>query len=169
VLSSRSADSRRTDKSRLLFEGGGESMTYRCPVCGFDRMPFPPVDNNICSCCGTEFGYHDVRFSHAELRRRWQQRGAPWFSRLMPPPVGWNPTDQINRLLLTGVEAFSNAQGLLITSSVTIPYSVRSPRRKRGTSKSISGTGKSRNRYSRASSSPPDNLLSALLAFSRAS
>lgn len=75
-------------------------MKYMCPVCGFDEMPFPPEDHNICSCCGTEFGYHDLRQSHADLRRRWLERGAPWFSERMPPPVGWNPTDQLNGALL---------------------------------------------------------------------
>src|SRR6266849_412099 len=103
-------------------------MKYRCPVCGFDKMPFPPVDNNICSCCGTEFGYHDVRFSHAELRRRWQASGTPWFSIRMAPPIGWNPTDQINQLLLTGVEVFS--QRLPVASPATTSYSFR-PYRKR--------------------------------------
>ena len=54
-------------------------MRYKCPVCGFGEMPFPPEDNNICSSCSTEFGYHDLRLSHAELRERWRAAGAVWF------------------------------------------------------------------------------------------
>jgi len=70
-------------------------MTYQCPVCGFDKMPFPPKDNNICSCCGTEFGYHDLRLSHADLRAQWVAKGAPWFSNRMPKPDGWNAIAQL--------------------------------------------------------------------------
>jgi hypothetical protein len=65
-------------------------MKYLCPVCGFDNMPFPPEDHNICPCCGTEFGYHDLRMSHQELRERWAAGGASWFSAAMPQPLGWN-------------------------------------------------------------------------------
>jgi hypothetical protein len=65
-------------------------MNHRCPVCGFDNMPYPPVDHNICSCCGTEFGYHDLRLSYSELRKQWQAKDARWFSTRMPQPEGWN-------------------------------------------------------------------------------
>jgi hypothetical protein len=65
-------------------------MKYLCPVCGFDNMPFPPEDHNICPCCGTEFGYHDLRMSHEELRERWASDGASWFSAALPQPLGWN-------------------------------------------------------------------------------
>ena len=65
-------------------------MTYECPVCGFDKMPFPAINHNICSCCGTEYGYHDLRLSHAELRDRWISAGAKWFSTRMQQPAGWS-------------------------------------------------------------------------------
>jgi len=65
-------------------------------------MPEPPEDHNICSCCGTEFGYHDLRLSHAELRKAWIARGAPWFSQRMPKPEGWNARKQIDTMLLSG-------------------------------------------------------------------
>lgn len=65
-------------------------MKYACPVCGFDQMPFPPEDHNICSCCGTEFGYHDRARSFQELRIMWIAKGCPWFSAAMPPPEKWN-------------------------------------------------------------------------------
>jgi hypothetical protein len=65
-------------------------MKYACPVCGFDQMPFPPEDHNICSCCGTEFGYHDKARTHHDLREMWIARDCPWFSTRMPPPEDWN-------------------------------------------------------------------------------
>jgi len=77
-------------------------MSYNCPVCGFDGMPFPATDNNICSCCGTEFGYHDRRTSHDELRRIWISKGAPWFSRAMSPPPNW---DWVSQLYKSGLHA----------------------------------------------------------------
>jgi hypothetical protein len=70
-------------------------MTYTCPVCGFDQMPFPPEDNNICSCCGTEFGYHDRGRSHHEVRKMWVSKGCRWFSATMTPPADWNPYVQM--------------------------------------------------------------------------
>jgi len=106
-------------------------MTYRCPVCGFDQMPFPPEDNNICSCCGTEFGYHDLRFSHADLRRQWLANGARWFSMRMPPPAGWNPTNQVNQLLLRGIGVSPRGPVFVISPSQTASSSFRPPRRKK--------------------------------------
>jgi len=35
-------------------------MNYRCPVCFFDELPYPPRDYHICPCCGTEFGNDDA-------------------------------------------------------------------------------------------------------------
>ena len=78
-------------------------MKYRCTVCGYDQMPFPPEDYNICSCCGTEFGYHDRKLTHLQLRRRWAATGAPWFSKAVSPPVGWNWYLQLYRAGLVEV------------------------------------------------------------------
>lgn len=68
--------------------------TYRCPVCGY-AMPFAPEDNNICSCCGTEFGYDDLNKTHGELTRLWIAHGAKWFSSYVKPPRNWNPWLQL--------------------------------------------------------------------------
>lgn len=69
---------------------------YSCPVCGFSSMPAPPVDYNICPCCGTEFGLDDVESTHAELRMAWLSNGAKWFSdELSPQPTPWNPFVQL--------------------------------------------------------------------------
>jgi len=68
---------------------------YSCPVCGFSEMPYPPIDYNICPCCGTEFGLDDAETNHAELRTAWLRRGAPWFSDELPPAPTWNPYVQL--------------------------------------------------------------------------
>jgi hypothetical protein len=73
-------------------------MTYQCPVCGFDAMPLPPGDHTVCSCCGTEFGYHDLHRSHEDLRKDWIDRGSPWFSQRMPKPQDWDPQKQLAKL-----------------------------------------------------------------------
>jgi len=78
-------------------------MKYACPVCGFDQMPFPPEDHNICSCCGTEFGYHDRVRTHHDLRRMWIAKGCAWFSSHMPPPEDWNAHAQMLRAGLIDV------------------------------------------------------------------
>ena len=129
-------------------------MKHRCPVCGFDSMPFPPKDNNICSCCGTEFGYHDLKLSHADLRKEWINKGTPWFSTRMPQPPGWNPTDQMNQLLLTGTE-MPNAPQFSISPRPTALYSFRSSRKKK--------------RVTTAPSSRPSDPWSALLPHSHVS
>ena|SRR5579863_2455959 len=89
-------------------------MTYACPVCGFDQMPFPPSDNNICSCCGTEFEYHDVAKSHQILRRAWMANGCPWFSSAILPPVDWNPYVQMLNAGLVDVTVGGKELSLVI-------------------------------------------------------
>jgi hypothetical protein len=70
-------------------------MTYTCPVCGYQNLPFPPLDYEICPSCGTEFEYHDARRTHAELRENWIRAGALWHSSVVPKPYGWNPVLQL--------------------------------------------------------------------------
>lgn len=72
-------------------------MTYTCPVCGYDKLEEPAANHNICECCGTQFGYHDLRFTHAELRERWVDGGMKWYSLYIEPPQGWNPVSQLLR------------------------------------------------------------------------
>ncbi len=59
-------------------------MTFICPVCGWqgliEALDEPMSTYEICSCCGTEFGYDLSYFSEVkEIRRRWLVSGAPWF------------------------------------------------------------------------------------------
>ncbi|HEX7680693.1 MAG TPA: hypothetical protein VF713_21340 [Thermoanaerobaculia bacterium] len=65
-------------------------MIDRCPVCSYEPLPWPAEDHNICICCGTEFGFDDFDFTHEQLRDRWLQNGAPWFSQEHHPPRRWS-------------------------------------------------------------------------------
>ena len=75
----------------------------KCPVCGYDRLEFPPRDFTICGCCGTEFGYDDRVLSHGELTRRWAEKDCPWFDPGEPKPEGWNGNMQ---LIMNGLEIY---------------------------------------------------------------
>jgi hypothetical protein len=68
-------------------------MNYRCPVCAYDHLTYPPADYHICPCCGTEFGNDDAEFSHDQLREMWVAGGAFWF--FGKAPEGWNPWTQL--------------------------------------------------------------------------
>jgi hypothetical protein len=68
-------------------------MKYRCPVCMFSEMPYPPADYDICPCCGTEFGNDDAELSHSALLKNWVAADAPWF--FGAPPANWNPWLQL--------------------------------------------------------------------------
>lgn len=71
-------------------------MIYTCPVCAYGAMEDPPIDYNICPCCGTEFGYTDHVRSYLDLRNAWLRNGAQWFSPVDVPPQGWNPYAQLD-------------------------------------------------------------------------
>lgn len=77
-------------------------MRYRCPVCFYDKLPYPPADYHICPCCGTEFGNDDAEFSHHQLREMWIAGGANWF--FGKAPEHWNPWMQ----LLTAGQGFAS-------------------------------------------------------------
>jgi hypothetical protein len=68
-------------------------MNFRCPVCMYPALPYPPSDYHICPCCGTEFGNDDEMRTHADLRREWINNGAHWF--FNNPPRNWNQWGQL--------------------------------------------------------------------------
>ena len=61
-----------------------EYNNLECPVCYFmaDTL-IQPYD--ICSRCGTEFGYDDDLKSHEQLRREWINNGCKTFINLLDP------------------------------------------------------------------------------------
>ncbi len=81
---------------------------YLCPVCGYG-MQEPPENYNICPCCGTEFGVHDVNASIQDLRTSWLQGGCNWWSQSDSKPDNWNPYQQLAHL----AEAAFAGQGIV--------------------------------------------------------
>lgn len=92
---------------------------YRCPVCGWDGLDAPAwVENSaadeICPCCGTQWGLDDAgpggvegrARRHAELRERWRASGAAWWSGSRPAPEGWDAGAQLVALDVEGVRSF---------------------------------------------------------------
>lgn len=68
-------------------------MRFRCPVCWYPSLPYPPANYHICPCCSTEFGNDDADYSHAQLREMWIAGGASWF--FGHAPEHWNPWTQL--------------------------------------------------------------------------
>jgi hypothetical protein len=97
-------------------------IMYQCTVCGYPKLKYPPEDHVICPSCGTQFGLDDEgpyskAFLHRDLRDRWRKKGANWYSRVVPMPLGWNGYNQlINAGLLFDAEWL---HGVVVTSSVT--------------------------------------------------
>jgi rubredoxin len=86
-------------------------MTHTCPVCGYPYLKEEPWQGNsasfeICSSCGTHFGYDDAAggdvarrsAKYAALRAKWKAAGFPWFSPRERSPEGWNPRTQLARI-----------------------------------------------------------------------
>jgi len=95
-------------------------MKYRCPVCRFPRLPYPPADYHICPCCGTEFGNDDAEFTHGQLREMWVAGGAYWF--FGKAPEHWNPWMQ----LIEGghPEAVPSFATLRPEPGITVPFTL---------------------------------------------
>ncbi len=72
-------------------------MIDPCPVCGYDGLLEAPTNFSICPCCGTQFDYDDDTVSHDELRRRWVESGARWWSPNRKPPLNWSPLEQLEK------------------------------------------------------------------------
>jgi hypothetical protein len=70
-------------------------MEYTCPVCGYDQLEDPAMEDEICPSCGTQFGYHDFNKSHQQLRLLWIRKGMQWHSRVDEKPLEWNPHNQL--------------------------------------------------------------------------
>ena len=81
-----------------------------CPVCGYNELEYPPADNNICPSCGTEFDYHDHRYSHPQLRQRWIENGAHWWDLDTPKPLHWDPIAQLRNI---GYEATESDRAVI--------------------------------------------------------
>jgi len=77
-----------------------------CLVCGYDGLHAPPFDENgvsnqeICPCCGFQFGYDDTRRGvlYEDARKRWVAVGMPWFSQSVNKPRFWDAAIQLRRV-----------------------------------------------------------------------
>jgi hypothetical protein len=64
-----------------------------CRVCGYEYLIDNPTwhddetpSNDICVCCGVQFGYEDCDYeSVIGYRKHWLGEGAKWFSRNKQP------------------------------------------------------------------------------------
>jgi hypothetical protein len=83
------------------------TVTYTCPVCGYPALFEPPRSPKsgggsyeICSSCGFEFGVtdDDEGYTYETWRQKWIDEGMQWYDP-KPQPAGWNPRDQLDRLL----------------------------------------------------------------------
>lgn len=81
----------------MIGSTGDKMETYTCPVCGYDKLEDSPAKYEICPCCGTEFENDDFEHTHAELRKFWIDGGMKWWSENDLPPVGWDPTQQLEK------------------------------------------------------------------------
>lgn len=70
-------------------------MSYLCPVCGYNKLEYPPDNYNICPCCGTEFENDDFDTTHEVLRQDWINKGCRWWSNYDRRPDDWNPEEQL--------------------------------------------------------------------------
>jgi len=81
-----------------------------CLVCGY-YLGFAPwigvfPSDEICSCCGIQFGYDDAaggdinkrNLIYNEWRQRWIFEGMPWTSVGINKPDNWDPVKQLINL-----------------------------------------------------------------------
>jgi hypothetical protein len=82
------------------------TVTHTCPVCGYPALDEPPRSPagggsyEICLSCGFEFGVTDDDEGHTyeTSRQKWIDEGMQWYG-TESQPAGWNPRDQLDRLL----------------------------------------------------------------------
>ena len=83
---------------------------YICPACGYE-LDFAPwikdsAADELCPCCGIQFGYDDFAGGNPDLRQAiykkwredWIRHGMTWASKGIKPPNDWNPNEQLRKL-----------------------------------------------------------------------
>jgi len=68
---------------------------YTCFVCGYEELPDPPENHDICPCCLVEFEYDD--HDPENYRKWWVADGMRFRSRAIPPPKDWDPVKQLEK------------------------------------------------------------------------
>lgn len=102
------------DESDVASPGQAEvdvEPEFLCPACGYELAEPAWADGEgsqeICTCCGLQFGYYDAIGGREDLREgfyvgwrvRWIVEGYPWWSSptMKPPPDG-SPKEQLARI-----------------------------------------------------------------------
>jgi hypothetical protein len=83
-------------------------IPHLCPICGFGglREPSRTEDNGgsyeICASCGFQFGVtdDDGGYTYEAWRARWIEMGLPWTSVGIAVPAHWDPSAQLQRVVL---------------------------------------------------------------------
>jgi hypothetical protein len=101
------------------------SNGYACLACGYWGLTEPPwrggsASDEICPCCGLHFGYDDAFGGRVDLRPafyhgwrlKWRKAGMRWWSP-DPPPVGWDPEEQLQALRAGDIPEHLATQGPL--------------------------------------------------------
>src|SRR6266508_1459623 len=83
---------------------------FSCPACGYPGLTEAPwrdrsPSDEICACCGIQFGYDDVVEGRPELRPafyrdwglKWRLDGMKWWS-ANPPPDDWDADTQFRSI-----------------------------------------------------------------------
>jgi hypothetical protein len=85
----------------------GSLNSKYCPVCGFYLDFYPWVgkspSDEICPCCGIQFGNDDMaggdinkrRLIYYQWKQQWITEKMPWRSMGITPPKHWNPQSQV--------------------------------------------------------------------------
>jgi hypothetical protein len=81
------------------------SLTFTCPICGFNGLKEPPYNKEndpsfeICPCCGFEFGFDGENSPErfGEYRKHWIAEGTPWFNSKLKP-INWDYKKQIEKI-----------------------------------------------------------------------
>lgn len=84
---------------------GSSNKLQFCRVCGFEYSDFFPWgedgrfgSNDICICCGVEFGYEDSKLEGIrKYRQEWITKGAPW-SDAKQKPENWLLDEQLKNI-----------------------------------------------------------------------
>ena len=83
-----------------------------CPVCGYDlgfaAWEGSSPSDEICPCCGIQYGYDDAAggdvakryLIYNEWRSCWVRKKMPWQSKGISPPKNWDPAKQLMRITL---------------------------------------------------------------------
>ena len=98
------------NNDRVMIHHEKAQIAEPCPVCGYclDFRPWTDLSaaDEMCPCCGIQFGYDDVAGGNIKKRqgvylswrRRWIEAGMPWKSKGRKSPQNWDPSVQLARI-----------------------------------------------------------------------